>query len=189
MFLVETPFLLVMRGNQIIDVSLKPGDKTTGNIVPIVSVEGGTQVDYDTETKSLYWVEGLKVDEEDETVNSVNVCLIEENILNKCSSNNFMFVQCTLMMSPYHGGNKSSLLGELNGFVGAPYVIAFDWNGRNLYIGNRESSSLEVVKVDGVNKYRMVLLSNNGKDVSVATPVGIVLDPNEGYVTVNRIFF
>lgn len=84
------------------------------------------------------------------------------------------------MMSPYHGGNKSTLLGELTGFVGAPYVIAFDWNGRNLYIGNRESSSLEVVKVDGVNKYRMVLLSNNGKDISVATPIGIVLDPSEG---------
>lgn len=100
-----------------------------------------------------------------------------------------MFVQCTLMMSPYHGGNKSSLLGELTGFVGAPYVIAFDWNGRNLYIGNRASSSLEVVKVDGINKYRMVLLSNNGKDISVATPIGIVLDPNEGYFIIYIILF
>jgi len=62
-----------MRGYQIIDVSLTPGDKTTGHIVPIVGIEGGTQVDYDTETKSLYWVEGLKVNEEDETVDSVNV--------------------------------------------------------------------------------------------------------------------
>lgn len=71
----ESPFLLVMRGYQIIDVSLTPGDKTTGHIVPIVGIEGGTQVDYDTETKSLYWVEGLKVDEEDESVNSVNVSI------------------------------------------------------------------------------------------------------------------
>lgn len=69
----ESPFLLVMRGYQIIDVSLTPGDKTTGHIVPIVGIEGGTQVDYDTETKSLFWVEGLKVNEEDESVNSVNV--------------------------------------------------------------------------------------------------------------------
>lgn len=69
----ESPFLLVMRGYQIIDVSLTPGDKTTGHIVPIVGIEGGTQVDYDTETKSLYWVEGLKVNEEDESINSVNV--------------------------------------------------------------------------------------------------------------------
>lgn len=84
------------------------------------------------------------------------------------------------MTSPYHGGNKSTLLGELNGFVGTPYTIAFDWNGRNLYIGNRVTSSLEVIKVDGINKYRMVLLSNNGNNVSVATPIGIVLDPNEG---------
>lgn len=174
-----------MRGYQIIDVSLTPGDKTTGHIVPIVGIEGGTQVDYDTESKSLYWVEGLKVNEEDETVNSVNVSTlrgarvspIRELILTPRVP---VIVQCTLMMSPYHGGNKSSLLGELTGFVGAPYVIAFDWNGRNLYIGNRESSSLEVIKVDGVNKYRMVLLSNNGKDVSVATPIDIVLDPNDG---------
>lgn len=69
----ESPFLLVMRGYQIIDVSLTPGDKTTGHIVPIVGIEGGTQVDYDTETKSLFWVEGLKVNEEDESINSVNV--------------------------------------------------------------------------------------------------------------------
>lgn len=72
-FVDESPFLLVMRGYQIIDVSLTPGDRTTGHIVPIVGIEGGTQVDYDTETKSLYWVEGLKVNEEDESVNSVNV--------------------------------------------------------------------------------------------------------------------
>lgn len=62
-----------MRAFQIIDVSLTPEDKTTGHIIPIVGVEGGSQIDYDTETKSLFWVEGVKINEEDETINTENV--------------------------------------------------------------------------------------------------------------------
>lgn len=86
------PFLLVMRGYQIIDVSLIPGDKTTGNIVPIVGIEGGTQVDYDNESKSLYWVEGLKVNEEDESVNSVNVSTIFAIFFFKNNKFNYILV-------------------------------------------------------------------------------------------------
>lgn len=70
----------------------------------------------------------------------------------------------------------------MTGLVGAPYVIAFDWVGRNLFIGNRLASNIEIVKVDGKEKFRMVILSNDGKDTSVAKPVGIVLDPQEGLV-------
>lgn len=82
----------------------------------------------------------------------------------------------------YHGGNKTAFLSNVTGLVGAPYAIAFDWIGRNLYIGNRLASNIELVKVDGKEKYRMVILSNDGKETSVARPVGIVVDPFDGCV-------
>lgn len=96
--------------------------------------------------------------------------------------NNFFVFQCTIYTTSYHGGNKTAFLSDVTGLVGAPYVIAFDWIGRNLYIGNRLASNIEIVKVDGKEKYRMVILSNDGKETSVAKPVGIVLDPQEGLV-------
>ena len=30
-----------------------------------------------------------------------------------------------------------------------PYCIAFDWNGRNLYVGNKISQTIEVVRTQG----------------------------------------
>ena len=80
----------------------------------------------------------------------------------------------------YHGGNRTAFLSDITGLVGAPYVIAFDWIGRNLYIGNRIASNIELVKVDGKEKYRLVILANEGKDTSVANPVGMVVDPLDG---------
>ena len=51
-----------------------------------------------------------------------------------------------------------------NGIVGSPYCIAFDWVGRNLYIGNVEASEISMVRVDGKLKYRMLVLANTGEE-------------------------
>jgi low density lipoprotein-related protein 2 len=52
--------------------------------------------------------------------------------------------------------------------------------GRNLFIGNKEASNIEVLKVDGKNKYRAILLSSNGSMDGVARPEAILLDPADG---------
>lgn len=83
-------------------------------------------------------------------------------------------------MSPYHGGNKTQFLAGITGVVGAPSCLAFDWLGRNMYIGNRLASNIEAIKVDGKLKYRSVILANNGKSDSVGKPNAIALDPVEG---------
>ncbi|XKL63596.1 hypothetical protein PGB90_005960 [Kerria lacca] len=153
-------YLLVMKGTQIIDVSLTPRNKSTGHITPVVGIEGGVMLDYDRVNDVLFWVQGVKDDEENDN-NSGN---------------------CTIYTTSYHGGNKTAFLSDVTGLVGAPYAIAFDWIGRNLYIGNRIASNIEAVKVDGKEKYRMVILSNDGQETSVARPLGIVLDPFEGKV-------
>lgn len=80
----------------------------------------------------------------------------------------------------HRGGNKTEFLTKDSGIVGAPYAIAFDWLGRNLYLGNRLASNLEVVKVDGKVKHRKVILANNGQANSVAKPKCICLDPSMG---------
>lgn len=60
----ETSFLMVMRGSQIIDVSLTPGDKSGGFLTAIVGIENGLQVDFDRKTGTIFWIEGKEDDEE-----------------------------------------------------------------------------------------------------------------------------
>lgn len=53
-----------MRGTQIIDVSLTPGDNVAGTITPIVGIENGKQVEYDKKTSAIYWLESKGEDED-----------------------------------------------------------------------------------------------------------------------------
>ncbi|GIY65582.1 low-density lipoprotein receptor-related protein 2 [Caerostris extrusa] len=76
------------------------------------------------------------------------------------------------------GGNQTKFLADA--FVGAPYVLAFDWIGRNLFVGNRKASNFEVVKVDGEQDFRRVILSNDGTELGVARPKAMTLDPEAG---------
>ncbi|KAI5717758.1 hypothetical protein M8J77_010754 [Diaphorina citri] len=156
----ETPVLLVMKGSQIVDVSLKPGDKSSGIITPVVGVENGLQVEFDKKAAMLYWLEGTKKANEEDGGNEND--------------------NGTIYMSPYHGGNKTQFLSGITGIVGAPSCMAFDWLGRNMYIGNRLASNIEAIHVDGKVKYRTVILANNGKSDSVGKPNAIALDPVEG---------
>lgn len=46
------------------------------------------------------------------------------------------------------GSTKVAFLGDVDtGLVGAAFTLAFDWIGRNLYLGNRKASNIEIVKV------------------------------------------
>jgi low density lipoprotein-related protein 2 len=78
----EVPFLMVMRASQIIDVSLTPGDKTSGFLTPIVGIEGGIHVDYDRKKQVLFWVEG-KDDDEENVRDICNAFLLSANIADK----------------------------------------------------------------------------------------------------------
>lgn len=61
---------MVMKGSQIVDVPLVPGEKgSAGFLTPIVGVENGLQLDYDRNTERIFWLEAITKDSE-------NVCLI-----------------------------------------------------------------------------------------------------------------
>ena len=44
----------------------------------------------------------------------------------------------------------------------------------------QESSTIELVRVDGKRKKRTVILTNDGSDTGVGTPVAIAVDPENG---------
>ncbi|EDX17507.1 GD16065 [Drosophila simulans] len=148
----ENPFLMVVKGTQIVDLPLNGGDARAGALAPVIGIESSTGLDFDRKGETLYWVQGREDDDEN----------------------------CTIYTTPYGGGNKTLFLGIENGIVGAPYTIAFDWLGRNLYIGNRVASNIEAVRVDGKQKYRTIILANDGYPNSVSRPKQIALDPTDG---------
>ncbi|XP_015909717.1 low-density lipoprotein receptor-related protein 2 isoform X1 [Parasteatoda tepidariorum] len=147
---VDNPYLMLMRSTQLVDMSLTPGDKTTGYFTPIIGIENGFDFDYDKKEGIIYYVQLEEEDKENGTIFKVSLS----------------------------GGNQTKFLAD--GFVGAPYILAFDWIGRNLYVGNRKASNFEVVKVDKEQEYRRVILSNDGTELGVARPKSMVLDPEAG---------
>lgn len=69
-----------------------------------------------------------------------------------------------------------------SGIVGSPSTFAIDWLGRNIFIGNKIASNIEVIKIDGETKYRTIVLANDGNKTSVARPKSMCLDPLEGHI-------
>ncbi|XP_012271678.1 low-density lipoprotein receptor-related protein 2 [Orussus abietinus] len=152
----ETPYLMILRGSQIVDVSLVAGDSKTGYITPVVGVEGGKFIDYDRRDRVIYWLQGKDGDDENGTIYTI----------------------------PYGGGNRTEFPnpGGDSGIVGSPSTMALDWLGRNLFIGNRFASNIEAIKIDGKNRYRTIVLANDGNRTSVAKPRSMCVDPLEGHV-------
>nr|XP_045622888.1 low-density lipoprotein receptor-related protein 2-like isoform X5 [Procambarus clarkii] len=149
----ETPYLMVMKGSQIVDVALTPGEKgAAGFLTPIVGVENGLQLDYDRNNERVFWIEAIMKDSENGTIYTMSI----------------------------GGGNRSTYLDL--GIVGSPYTMAWDWVGQNMYIGNRVANNIEVLKLDGKNKYQSVILDNNGNATGVGRPKSMCLDPVDGFI-------
>ena len=150
----ENPYLIVVKKNQIVDISSSPEDDANrGHITPIVGLKVGQSVDYDAKEQIIYWVE----------------------MANKGDNNG------TLYFSHIGGGDKINFFDEFDtGMIGSPYAIAFDWVGRNLYIANQEAAQIELVRVDGKRKKRTVVLTNDGTELGVGRPVAIAVDPQNG---------
>lgn len=149
----ENPYLMVVKSSQIVDISVMPEDESTGHLTPIVDLKIGRSVDYDTTAQTVFWTE-----------------------MESATDRNG-----TLYLSHIGGGDKVDFFDAFDtGMVGSPFAIAFDWVGRNLYIANQESSTIELVRVDGKRKKRMVVLTNDGSDTGVSKPVAVAVDPANG---------
>lgn len=141
---------MVMKGTQVVDLSITPNEKSVGYFTPVIGVENGYDFDYDKQEGFIYWVQLKEDDKENGTLYKVNL----------------------------RGGNQTKFLPD--SWVGAPYCVAFDWIGRNLYVGNRKASNIAVIKADGEKYYRRTVISNDGSEKGVARPKAMVLDPMQG---------
>ncbi|XP_015126789.1 low-density lipoprotein receptor-related protein 2 [Diachasma alloeum] len=152
----DVPYIMMLRGSQIVDISLTPGDSKTGYITPVVGVDGGTLIDYDRKDRVIYWLQTKDGDDENGTIYTI----------------------------PYIGGNKTQFPNPTgdSGIVGSPSTMAFDWLGRNLFVGNKFASNIEAIKIDGEPRYRTIVLANDGTPTSVAKPKAMCVDPLEGHV-------
>lgn len=63
---------MILRGSQVVDVSLTPGETKTGYITPIVGVEGGRFIEYDRRNRLIYWLQG--------TITIFNVILVLQKL-------------------------------------------------------------------------------------------------------------
>ncbi|KAK0162271.1 hypothetical protein PV327_008621 [Microctonus hyperodae] len=152
----ESPYLMVLRGSQIVDVPFIPGNTKTGYITPVVGVEGGRFIDYDRRDRIIYWLQSEDGDNENGTIYSI----------------------------PYRGGNKTEFPNPNgdSGIVGSASTFALDWLGRNIFIGNKFAANIEAIKIDGTPRFRTIILANNGSTASVAKPKSMCVDPLEGHV-------
>ncbi|XP_015791351.1 low-density lipoprotein receptor-related protein 2 [Tetranychus urticae] len=150
---IEVPYLMVMKGSQIVDLQLSASDtSTTGYFTPVIGVENGYDFDYDRKEGFIYWIQSKDDSRENSTINRVSL----------------------------KGGNQTRFLPE--GISSSICSLAFDWIGRNLYVGFNKSSSIAVIKVDGDQNYRRIILSNDGTPNGVGRPKSIALDPTSGAI-------
>ena len=108
-----------------------------------------------------------------------------ETLLSFCSFDATFYQDFDLIFfcrSNLGGGEKSLFFTEADtGIVGNPYCIAFDWVGRNLYIGNIDAAEISLVRIEGKLKYRMLIIdSRSGNETGVAQPIALALHPNTG---------
>merc|ERR1712223_2321750 len=136
--------LMVIKKDQIADISITSDESTVGHFTPVIGLEYGVSVDYDRKTQEIYWVE-TKAEGQDNG---------------------------TLYKTSLGGGDKIDFFAEVDsGLVGAPYCIAFDWIGRNMYIGNIAASQISFVRVEGKTQYRMLVLDSRGDNKNLETGV------------------
>ncbi|VDN18466.1 unnamed protein product [Gongylonema pulchrum] len=59
------------------------------------------------------------------------------------------------------------------------YAMAMDWIGRNMYVANKISQTIEVVRTKDI-QYRATILSNDQSPTAVANPVALAVDSDRG---------
>lgn len=176
---VDTPFLMVMKQTQLVDLSIRPQStvaKTMNHFTPIIGMDNGFDFDFDRRDETVYWVKMRDTPNERGLFESPSplASSIEDRFAPITQFNS------SLNRLSLRHGNSSKFLSD--GIQGAPYCVAFDWLGRNLFVGTHRVSSILVIKINSEKNYRRTILDNDGTPKGVARPKSIVLDPVNGKI-------
>lgn len=168
-------------------VGLSLNNNTIHDVLPISSKQNVLDVDFDTLNKTMYIVQSPEVGNVSQRQKMFNCT--KSNLIFTYGQLGFIFkfIHDTNMTSIFQSSVKAisietGKIKEMNPtlFSGSPRAIAVDWIARNLYWTDDESGTIEVMRMDGENHFRKVLLSNTGKNYDCARPVSLVLDPDHG---------
>lgn len=182
---VDIPFLMVMKQTQLIDLSIRPspstGSKSMNHFTSIIGIENGFDFDYDRREEMVYWVKMRDSPNEKNIFDSgggVSPIISPAAATVEDRFTNFAQFNSSLNRISLRHGNSSKFLPD--GILGSPYCVAFDWLGRNLFVGTHRVSSILAIKVNSDKNYRRTILDNDGSAKGVARPKAIVLDPANG---------
>lgn len=160
LFSDELAFLMAVSKTSIVGYSLDKVPSTgavIGGMVPLPGLNNVYGVDYDEWSNEMYYVQ--------QPVKG-------QILLTTLTKSAFVY-----KLNP-DGSNSSILVPSAK--PGDAYCIAFDWIGKNLYIGNKDSANIEVVRAAGSSPVRAVILSNDNSQTGVVFPVAMALFPMKG---------
>ncbi|VDP15534.1 unnamed protein product, partial [Soboliphyme baturini] len=143
-----------------LDTGLNPSkteNMAANGMIPLPNLQNVKDMDFDEHARRVYYVQ----------LPSTKDHLVAERNMKKA----FVF------QSKLDGTNTSVLFPSES--PGNAHCVAFDWIGRNLYIGNKESSTIEAVRVTEP-RYQVVVLSSDNTALSVVFPVALALHPTKG---------
>uniref|UniRef100_A0A1I7SE82 EGF-like domain-containing protein n=1 Tax=Bursaphelenchus xylophilus TaxID=6326 RepID=A0A1I7SE82_BURXY len=155
------PFLLMIQKTNIIGISLDKANNGTPELAGMTPLSGLTNAfdaDYDPMDRELFHLEHAT------TARIIGATLISDS---------------RIFRTQLTSSNKTQF--SANQVVNDPYCVAFDWNGRNLYVGNKVTQTIEVVRTQGP-RFRAVILHNDQSPTTVAQPVSLAVDSDRGFI-------
>lgn len=127
-----------------------------GGMVPLSGLSNAFDADFNAIDRELYHLEHSS------TARIIGATLVSDSRVYRTS---------------LQSSNKTQMLTTQ--LANDPYCLTFDWYGRNLYIGNKISQTIEVVRTQG-EQYRATILHNDQSPFAVAQPVAMAVDSGHG---------
>ncbi|MFH4979340.1 hypothetical protein AB6A40_006049 [Gnathostoma spinigerum] len=153
------PFLLVIQKTGIFGIQMygvKNNTPELAGMLPLAGLGNAHDAVYDTEGSKIYYLELPTTGR-----------LIGPNAA----------TETRIMEVSLNDENRSQILSSQ--LTDDPICIAMDWYGHNLFVANKISQTIEIVRVNGV-QYRSVVLNNDQSPTSVVTPVALAVDSDHG---------
>ncbi|KAI6241467.1 EGF-like domain-containing protein [Aphelenchoides fujianensis] len=155
----DKPFMLVVLKTNVFGVSLEKKTNATPELAGMVPISGLTNAfdaDYNAVDQELYHLEHAT------TARIIGATLVSDSRIYRTN---------------LADANRTQLLSTQ--IPNDPFCLAYDWNGRNVYVGNKISQTIEVVRTQG-EQYRSTILTNDDSPTAVAQPVSIAVDSDQG---------
>ncbi|CAJ0930175.1 unnamed protein product, partial [Mesorhabditis belari] len=154
----EKPFLLLVQKTNVFGVEMAPKVNVTpllAGMTPMAGFQNAFDAGYDPDGQNLFVLEH----------SSIARSLLQ------------LSTDAVITRASLSGNNRSQVFASQ--IPDDAFCMAFDWNGRNLFVGNRLSQTIEVIRTTG-NKFRATILNNDQSPTAVVHPVALAVDSDRG---------